>query len=264
MAQAGTTAQGQQPQNSNDPVNQQGNQPAGQAPEKLIAGKFKSIDDMGAAIDSGYHDLSEKVGQLTRLVEVLADNRQQQAPYQGVPVGRGGYRDDGYGRGPAPDEIDPKEFILNPGQVLKQREDNLRREMTQQVASVVQDVVGNMMAVNDFKTRHPELIPHEPLVQSFMSRTNPRDPLSKRLEDAGKQTADYLARSGLGRNPNAGANNAPNGANYIEAPARGQGQQQVPNSGNPQGPASDEAELAQYITERNNDFAAKFGIQIPK
>ena len=264
MAQAGTTAQGQQPQSGNDQNNQQGNQnPAAGDNQPLIAGKFKSIDDMGKAFDAGYHDISEKVSQLTRLVEVIADNRQQPPAYQGVPVGYNNQRFDGYGRGPVPDEIDPKEFILNPGQVLKQREDNLRREMAQQVASVVQDVVGNMMAVSDFKARHPELVPHEPLVQAFMQRTNPRDPLVKRLEDAGKQAMDYLAKAGVSR-PNSG-NNAPSGNNYVEPPAQGNQQQnfQAP-AGNANALSTDEADLAAYITERNNDFAAKFGISVPK
>ena len=265
MAQSntGTTAQGQQPQNSNDPQNQQGNQnPAANQPAPLIAGKFKSIDDMGQAFDSGFHDLTEKIGQLTRLVEVVVDNRSQPGY---VPVGQsGGGRYDGYNRQPAPqDEIDPQQFILNPGQVLRQREDNLRREMAQQVATVVQDVVGNMIAVTDFKSRHPELVQHEPLVQSFMRNTNPRDPLAKRLEDAGKQTTDYLARSGIGRQQQGGSA-APNGSTYIEAPNRNAAPPAA-NLGN-QVPAqsSDEAELAAYINERNNDFAAKFGIQVPK
>lgn len=267
MAQAGTTAQGQQPQTGNDPQNQPGNQPAGDGnPPQLIAGKFKSLDDMGHAMDSGYHDLSEKIGQLTRLVEVVVDSRNQPPPYQGgVPVGYNNNRGyDAYGRGAPPqDEIDPKEFILNPGQVLKQREDNLRREMAQQVANVVQDVVGNMLVVTNFKQKHPELVPHEPLVQAFMNQTNPRDSLANRLEDAGKKAMDYLAKAGVGRNTQQG-NGAPNGNQYVEPPARG-ATPPAANSGNqPPAASNDEAELAQYINERNQDFAAKFGIQMPK
>ena len=265
------TPAGQQPSSSNDPNS---NNPAVGAPasnEPLIAGKYKSVEDAIKANEAGYHDMSEKVGRLTQVLEqVLIGTNDQRQPggYSQVPVGRSGYGPqsytngaDPYNRNPQqdPDYIDPVAFVTNPQEVLARRDQRMRQDIMNGVANVIQDTFGNMNAVNDFKRDNPELVKHEPLVRAMMDRTNPRDPVAKRLADAAIATRAYL--KGLGHDL---GSQAPQGTNYVEGPNAGF-QQQAPNANQPQQPAGDgtEADLSSYILERNNDYAAKFGIKPP-
>ena len=261
-----------------------GKPPLGQAPqndggqsntndtttEKLIGGKYKTIDEAVLAADQGYHQVNERISKLTQVLEMaLAPQQQQQSNYgyQGVPVGQspqgGGYANNGYdpyGRGPQGAElIDPTAFITNPGKFLKERDDRLTNEIINRVSGVVQDVVGNMAIVNDFKARHADLVVHEPLVKAFMDRQDQRLPLATRLEEAAKATKLYLQKYAGG---NGGG--APQGNAIVEGPTGNQVGGQSPQGGNNQPAPESEADLVSYISERNADFAAKFGMVLPK
>lgn len=240
-----------------------------QTPDKLIGGKYKTIDEAVLAADQGYHQVNERLSKLTQVLE-MALAPQPNYGYSGVPVGEapsgGGYGGnkgyDAYGRGPQGAElIDPTAFITNPGKFLKERDDRLTNEIINRVSGVVQDVVGNMSVVNDFKSRHQDLLVHEPLVKSFMDRQDQRLPLATRLENAAKETKLYLQKYASGN-----GNGAPQGNAIVESPTNnyvGGSQQPI---GNPNQPTSSESEadLVNYISERNADFAAKFGMTLPK
>ena len=266
--QTGIPPSSQAPQGDSGSTTQTQQQPA------LIAGKYKSVDEAIVASEQGFHKVSEQLAGLTRVLEgALAP--QAQAPqngaypaygYQGVPIGyqpQGGYGApmDPYGRAPQVDQIDPAAFITNPGKVLQERDERLATRIIGQVADTVRDTVTNALAVADFKINHPEMKKHEMIVQSYLAHTDQRKPMRQRLEDAATLTSNYLKANGMvGGNGDQGSQ-APTGNAIVEAP-----------NGNPQpafqaqqgAPVSEEADFADYIRERNNDFAAKFGIPIQK
>ena len=263
--QSGIPPSGQAPQNDNTTPN-----PNAAAPV-LIAGKYKSVDEAIVASEQGFHKVSEQLAGLTRVLEgALAP--QPQAPqgqgygYQGVPIGyqpQGGYGApmDPYGRAPQVDQIDPAAFITNPGKVLQERDERLATRIIGQVADTVRDTVTNALAVADFKINHPEMKKHEMIVQSYLAHTDQRKPMRQRLEDAATLTSNYLKANGMVGGGSNDGSQAPTGNAIVEAP-----------NGNPQpafqasqgDPVSEEADFAAYIRERNNDFAAKFGIPIQK
>src|SRR3990167_7741333 len=133
-------------------------------PEKLIGGKYKTIDEAVIASDRGYHEVNEKLSKIVGVLEAAMQPQQPQYGYQGVPVGQQPQQQyaDPYGRGQPVDTIDPTAFITNPGKFLKERDDKLTGDIIRQVSGVVQEVVTNAMAVGDFKSRHPEMIQHDP------------------------------------------------------------------------------------------------------
>jgi hypothetical protein len=182
---------------------------------------------------------------LTKLVEVLATNQPQPQQYSD-PYQRGGRQvvDD--------NQIDPAKFLLNPGEYLQKRDEKLAEVIVRQVV----DLVGNVTAVNDFKTQNPDLIKHEKIVQAFMRDQNPNLPITERLKGAGQAARDYLKT--LKVDLNAGnSTKAPAGSSYVEAPSSRGLQPGVTQIG-----ADDEdgeKELASYIQERNKDMAAHFG-----
>lgn len=231
------------------PQNPEGGTPIGSGGgDKLIGGKFKSVDDMATAFDQGFHGLNEKIGALTKIVEqaVVSDPRSG-----GVPVGRG-YGPDAYGRGqqPTEDDIDPKDFLLNPGQTLAKRE----AAMLNRVGNVVVNVVANAMAVQEFKRQNPDLVPHERVVQIFMKEADPRKPINEQLEEAGQKARAYLTSI---RQP---TNQPPTGQSYVEPPAGGQPPSNPMNpAGYPTGMAEDEKELFDYVKERQDDLNQRFG-----
>jgi len=229
---------------------------------QLIGGKYKNMDEVVVANERAYQDTNEKINKLTQVLELALapqpqpNYRQPDYGYSGVPVGQqsqGGqpasYADP-YGRG---EVIDPTAFITNPGKFLQERDDKLTGRIIQQVSGVVQEVVSNAMIVGDFKARHQDMIQHEPLVRSFMERMDQRIPLAKRLEDAATQTKQYL------QTIRGSVNAAPSGGEHVEAPTTGA----IGGGGGAAAVVADdgsEADLASYIQERNNDFAARFGI----
>lgn len=247
-----------------------GNQPGG---KRLIAGKYETIED---AVEQGifgmekaFHQTREDLARVTRVLEAAVGGRN---PNPNPPVDpRGGYAPVGtrgtggggydYGRGqPNPDDIDPASFITNPGAVLRQRDEQMLRK----VAGVVENVVANAMVVESFKRTHPDLVPHERVVRAFMNETDQTKSYSDRLEDAARMTREYLTNVRAANGGN--ANPAPGGANYVEGPRGGGGPggapPLVPGGGLPPSSASEEEkELMEYISERNKDISARFGIK---
>lgn len=251
-----TTPQGSEPQSEGtDNQNQAGT--GSNAPRK-IAGKFNSLEEAVeqgyVGLEKGYHQLSENVAKLTRIMETAMTPGDDPA-YRSAPVGRGGPASDPYGRN-APqgeDDIDPKEFILNPGQILKQREEKLLNL----VGRVVTNAVSQAQIVNDFKAQNPDLMKHERLVQAFMAQQDPRLDLATRLAESAKSARAYLAQ--LKAEFTGQPARVPSGSDYVE-PARGEG------SGNPPIPGAapatlgtDEKELMDYINERHALYSSHFG-----
>lgn len=133
--------------------------------------------------------------------------------------------------------------------------------MLQKVAGVVENVVTNAMVVSEFKRQNPDLVPHERIVRAFMNETDPSKGYSDRLNDAAQMTKRYLAevRGNQGNN-----NPPPSGGNFVESPrgAGGPGGQVPFNSMTPPGSVDEEEkELMEYISERNKDISARFGIK---
>lgn len=232
----------------------------GTAPTKLIAGKYKTLEDAVeqgyTGLEQGFHALSERVGTLTRLLEAAVE-----APQQQVPISQAGYNNaNPYGRGfqdprqqIEDDEIDPAQFITKPGRYLREREQQFEEKLVGRVRRVVEDVVTGSMVVADFKSRHPELVKHEPLVRTFMGQVDKRLPLKDQLESAAKLTKEYLATAGVLRND---PQRPPSGDDYVEGPRGGQPPRNpapVPQD------AGDEAELIDYIQQRQLQTAAHFG-----
>ena len=235
----------------------EGSKPAG---EKLIAGKFKTLEDAVeqgyVGLEKGYHELGEKVTALTRVLEAALTADPNPGPPNAAPD-RGGYVDP-YGRNPNPQDgrINPADFITDPNKILDEREGKL----LEKVGRIVTDVVGNTFAVNEFKSRNPDLVKHEKLVRAYMPDTNPRDSIANRLEEAGKKAREYLASIRAGDNP---PGRTPQAGEYVEGP-RGPGiYAQVPQT-NEAAEKAEEEELAAYITERNADMASHFGVSVKK
>lgn len=251
------------------PAGQGGTVPVGEGGsqgKRLIAGKYETIED---AVEQGiigmeqaFHKTREDLAKVTRVLEHVVSSSNQPQDYRGgyAPVGTAGNRGNDYGRGaPAndPDYVDPAAFIVNPGQVLQQRD----QRMLARVANVVQDVVTNAMVVAEFKRQNPDLVPHERIVRAFMNETDASKSYNERLADAASMTKRYLAevRGNQGNN-----NPPPSGGNYVEHP-RGAGNPGipiVPGAGAPPVATSEEEqELMEYISERNKDISARFGIK---
>ena len=255
MAQAGTTPGGTEPQNGGTSI-----QPQSDAGKKKIAGKFDTIEEavekgyMG--LEQGFHSLSETVGKLTKIMEAAMAGTDDQSDYRapsGVQVGRGGPASDPYGRQSHPDDIDPKEFILNPGEFLRKRDE----QILLRVGNVVSAAMANAQVVNEFKAQNPKLAKHEKLVQLMLRDENPRDPLPTRLANAGKRAEAYLAQMKAELTGQSAA--LPNGSEYVERPA---GEPFRPGMQPPVGnnqTTAEEQELIEYINERQAGYSSHFG-----
>lgn len=270
---AAGASEGQGSNNQGTGQGAEGGNPAPSGGRRLFAGKYETIED---AVEQGifgmekaFHQTREDLGRVVRAVEhIVGGGNNQGAPpidprggY--APVGSGarqGY--DAYGRGQPqydPDAIDPTQFIVNPGQVLAQRE----AKMLQRVAGVVENVVSNAMIVTEFKRANPDLVPHERVVRAFMNETDQTKNYGDRLSDAARMAREYLTnvRAAGGGN----ANPAPSGGNFVEGPRGGGGPAgspaTIPGQQAPGYVDEEEKELAEYISERNKDIAARFGIK---
>lgn len=274
----GTTPSGSEPQGNDGTGTSDNNNPNPGAPPRLIAGKFKTMEDAVEhgylGLERGYHQLSEQVGALTRVMEAALTPDPRTGGYDrgapgGVPVGSGGAgRGDDYGRRVDPDQVDAAAFLTNPQQVLAQREERLLGK----VGDLVGNVVANAMAVQEFKSRNPDLTPHERVVQTFMRDLDPRQyrSVGERLDQAGKLARQYLTsiRAGQHGVPNV----VPGAGTYVEPPAGGQVPAYTPPGANPDGSpmggnspvqqvTAEEQELLDYIKERNANLNASFGIK---
>lgn len=224
---------------------------------KLIAGKYKTIEEAVeqgyGGLERGFGELSEKVANLTRLLEV-AVQPQDPVPTVGAQSYGPAYSDP-YGRGttPTPGGSNPAvDFLMNPQAHLEARE----QALLQRVGNIVSNTVTNAMAVADFKLRHPDLVKHEPLVRTFMGNTDPRKPVVERLEEAAKAARAYITQ-----NFSAPGNAAPAGNNYVEPP-RGPLTSLPAGSPPPTAPSSneDEAALVEYLNQRNSMKAQNMGV----
>lgn len=216
--------------------------------KRKIAGKFDTIEE---AVEKGYTGLETKMheisGTVSKLVKVLESALASPGP---TPIGSHG-SDDGYNRGGTvnEDDIDPVEFLKHPNAVLMKREVKLAERISGQVV----DLVGNMMAVSNFKSQNPDLTKHEKLVQAFVRDEDPRLPTAERLQNAGARTREYLKTLKVDLNADL-PNRAPAGEHYNEGPTGF-----APNR--PSAPVAEEgeAELVNYINERNRNMAEHFG-----
>ena len=118
------------------------------------------------------------------------------------------------------------------------------------------------MAVNEFKARNRDLVPHERVVQSFMRDLDPRQyrTVQERLEKAGQMAREYITTVRGG--PSGVPNTVPQGDSYVEPPAGGMPGNFTPPpaSGGPNQVSAEEKELLDYIAERNANLAANFGV----
>lgn len=226
-----------------------GDEPVIEVPKKKIAGKFdtleQAVEEGYMGLEKGFHSLSETVGKLTKVMEAALT-----AP---APIGSNNQNADPYGRNQPianDDDIDPAKFLINPGEILRKRDDKL----ASRIISGVVDLVGNMNAVNQFKADNPDLQKHEKIVQAFMTDTDKRLSTSDRLKEAGKQAREYL--KSLKVDMNAGnPNQTPIGDGYVEGPSS------TPIRGPVATPKEDqegEADLMEYINERHRNMSSHF------
>lgn len=216
--------------------------------KKKIAGKFDTIEE---AVEKGYTGLETKMheisGTVSKLVKVLESALASPGP---APIGSRG-SNDGYSRGgpSSDDDIDPVEFLKNPSAALAKRDRKLATEISGQVV----DLVGNMMAVSNFKAQNPDLTKHEKLVQAFVRDEDLRLPTAERLQNAGARTREYLKTLKVDLNADL-PNRAPAGEHYSEGPTGF-----APNRPSAAVVEEGEAELVNYINERNRNMAEHFG-----
>jgi hypothetical protein len=243
--------------------------------KRKIGGKFDTVEDavesMLGSYEKNYHETREELGAVKQLLERAL------TPI-GQPQDRGGY-DDPYNRGRgapnAEDEIDPTEFLSTPGRVLQRREAKLLDQIRKQNEQIVANTVGNAAVVLRFQMKNQDLDEHEELVQSFMARTNPRDPLAKRLNEAGKNARIYLQkiRGKQGSNGDEGdegdAGRPATGEEFIEGAANGRqgaGRQRPANEDDDAAGAvplsAQDQEFADYLKERRSFRTSRF--QAPK
>ena len=232
----------------------QGAGPGDGGTKKKIAGKFDTLEQ---AVEEGYLGLeklvianSEKVSALTKVIEAALTTDPGPPPMDqnrsrgGDSYGRVGSNDD--------DKINPAEFISDPGTYLRQRDERLMQD----VVKIIGSAMAGKDAVDEFKRTNPDLIEHEKLVKAFMRDLDPRQSVSDRLEEAGKQVREYLA--GVKSKLAGKHGRPPTGGDYVEEP-RGGGVYGRPVL-NSQAEEDEEAKaLAEYITERQADFASHFG-----
>ena len=232
---------------------------------KKYAGKYNSLEEaveLGyGGLEKGFNELNEKFANMTRLLEAAVAPQEPVptvgAANYGQPYAPSGYVDP-YGRNPAAPVPGGNnaavEFLMNPQAHLEARE----QALLQKVGGAITSAVTNAMAVNDFKSRNPDLIKHEPLFRSFMNQTDPRKPVAERLEDAGKAVRQYIAQ-----NFQAPANPPPAGNNYVEAPRGGQ-PPFIPGSPAPSAPTGTEGEqeLVDYLNSRNAIKAQNMGVGV--
>ena len=247
--------------------------------QRKIGGKFDTVEDavesMLGSYEKNYHETREELGAVKQLLErALTPIGQPPAGDRGYGGGYGGY-DDPYNRGRgapnAEDEIDPTEFLSTPGRVLQRREAKLLEQIRKQNEQIVANTVGNAAVVLRFQMKNADLDEHEELVQSFMARTNPRDPLAKRLNEAGKNARAYLGKI-RGNNTDDGsyegngdAGRPATGDEFIEGAANGrQGTRPTrpvneddDSAGSVPLSAADQ-EFADYLKERRSFKTSRF------
>ena len=245
MAEPGTTPSATEPQKKEGSTEG----------KKLIAGKFSSMEE---AVEQGYVGLEKKVTEvnekLSAVTKLLEDALTAPDPNKSgtVAVGQAGSDNDSdpYGRYEE-FKIDPAQFLANPGKVIKQVEDRAYGRAMRASA----DLIANAMVVQEFKSQNRDLIPHEPLVASFMGKTDPKKLLGERLEDAGTKTRAYLGKL---KAEWTGDSRTPSSSEYVEGP----GGERTP------APKGDEGEpdetLASYVKNRHVEKSRHFGLVAEK
>lgn len=192
--------------------------------KRKIGGKFNSIEEavenLISSKDDAYHETREELSAVRQLLERAL-----------TPIGQNGGNnnyDQGYNRGRQvddEDEIDTAEFLSNPRKILRSREDKIRRELQAQYNQSVSNAVGNAAVVLRFQMKNADLDEHEDLVESFLRKTDSRQPLNKRLNEAGKATRQYLAKikgkSNNDEDDEGDAGRTTDSDEYVEGAARG-------------------------------------------
>lgn len=242
--------------------------------QRKIAGKYNSTDDAIVAIETAqtknYHETREELGAIRELLErslTTPIGRQSNRDNDG---NRGNYddNDQGYRRGRdnnQQDDFDPTEFLTDPSRVLNRRDAKLRQDMEQRQHRQTAAMIANASAVLRFQMKNADLDEHEGLVQSFLGRTDERLSISRRLDEAAKETRKYLAKlKGKGDDgkggDEGGAGRDPDNDEFVEGTAGGgQGRPQ----GNQGGGANDKVasaddELTAEIQERRKFKSSRF------
>jgi hypothetical protein len=238
---------------------------------RKIGGKFDTLESAVEHLlttgDRSYHETREEIGAIKQLLE------RAMTPIGsggGGPSGYEGYGNQGYQRGRTQenedDEINAAEFLSTPGKVLNRREAKFRQEMEARQAQMTSMVIGNAAVVLRFQMKNADLDEHEELVQSFLGKTNPRDPLDKRLKEAGKATRVYLAKikNRDGEDDSGGdAGRSPDNDEYVEGAAGSrQGGSRRSAAGDDDGTGSKEPsqddELTEFINERKQFRSSRF------
>ena len=234
--------------------------------QRKIAGKFDTLEE---AVEKGYaglekanHETREEISAIKQLLEQMAT----------APIGSRG-RDDGYDQGytrgreaPQDDDIDPAEFLSSPGKVLKRREEIRDKRMMENMAKYNQALISNATTVLQFQMKNPDLDEHEELVESFLRKTNQRDPLSKRLREAGKATREYLGKLKGNGSGGGDAGRSPEDDEFVEGPSgnasgrqnRGEGEGEAGKGGGGNQAPSPDDELASEIQERRQWKSSRF------
>jgi hypothetical protein len=263
------TTPGTEPQAEGTTTNNPSSDGSNPPPKRLIAGKYETMEDAVEhgmlGLENAFHKTREDLARVTRVLEsALAGGDPATDPRGGyAPVGTGyrGPSGQGYSRGQQTQEdFDAAQFLVNPHAVLQQREERMLRK----VAGVVENVVANSMAVNDFKRQNPDLVAHERIVRAFMQETDPSKGYNERLVDAAGMTRKYLTEL---RAANGGNNNPPPAGNDFTEDPRGGNQfaprgPQVGGLNPPNQMDPEEKELMDYISERNADISSRFGIKM--
>lgn len=214
-------------------------------PQPKFLGKYSSVEEA----ERGYKELerfayeqSRQAADARKQLEQLASNQIPGSAYGYVPAGQvPGY----------PGFIDPRqeaelqEFSVNPLSYLNKRDEKVRRQAAEEIRREVRAELSARDTLSQWKGENPDLVRHEPLVATFVAQQpahlSVREKLDRAAEETRRYLASELARSGQGRQ-------APQPGTFVESP----GGAPVPaQSAQYQEPATSEAELADFVRERN-------------
>jgi hypothetical protein len=227
----------------NDNPNTPNSQDSGNGGEKLIFGKYKTMDEA----EKGYKSLEKDFHESRETVKRF-DERFDALESRLVPA------DDGYGRGgyaPAPREdyrapaaTDQSQtlqrFYQNPQEVLNEVEERaaarVRRESD--VANRNQRVVNEWLSKNQDVSAYPELLTY------WVGQQDQRLAPQRKLEEAAKMVRQRITEiKGTRETPE------PKPGDIIESPGSTAPGGKAPAAA---APSSSESQLGSYVAQRNN------------
>lgn len=253
--------------NDSNAATASGSAAAGNEGSKKLAGKYENADAGVEALDrgmtEGFHSIKEELAAMRELFTQVGSR------------GNADYSDQGYNRGnannggeDADSDLNAADLLANPGKVLSAREKRMILQSRRESAALAANLVANATTVVRFQMKNPDLDEHEELVTMMMSRTDPREPLAKRLNQAGKLTRDYLKKLGKdagGDEGNRGAGRQADADEEVESPnkdARGQeASRRAAGDKKDETQTSDE-ELAAELAERKARRSRNFGVGV--